>query len=466
VLSTLGTLTGGAVRFLYNVVVGNVRGPAFLGVVGSALSTAMFAAVVYPQAVATAATTFVSRAGGRTDDEKDPPEAVAWYLAKHLVLVAVAVGAGAGVAAWLLTRRGPTFALVTGLLTVAYSAYIFGRSVQFATYRARRAVFADVVSGLVALTLLALVLVQELDDLVLLPLALGYGAAAALTWPRRSGPISRELRTELRRFVAIGSVGAVASGGFLQLSMVAAKLLGTSEDAGLYAAALSIATPLSMISTAIAMVVVPAMGAAVGRSDVTGFRQVVDRAARGVSALALAGFGTIAALSPVLVAVFYPDGYGGAVPLLAVLAAAMLCLTSRMPVTNALAVRSPAGIRTTTTVSLAATLLGIAVWSAAGPHFGVAAVALGVLAGNVLALVWLTLAVARQESMNWLFPALRHGIVLLLAVALSALVALVDLSRAASIGATLVYLVLWFALVGVPDRAAVLGLLGSGRGRV
>ncbi len=458
-------MTGGVVRFLYNVVIGNVRGPAFLGIVGSALSTAMFAAVVYPQAVATAATTFVSRAGGRPEEAQDRPEAVAWYLAKHLVLVALFVGAGAGVAAWLLTQRGALFAFATGLLTVGYSAYIFGRSVQFATYRARRAVVADAVSGLVALALLVLVLLRELDDLVLLPLALGYGAAAAITWPRRSGPISRELRTELRRFIAIGSVGAVASGGFLQLSMVAAKILGSPDDAGLYAAALSIATPLSMVSTAIAMVVVPAMGAAVGRSDITGFRQVVDRAARGVSALALAGFGMIAALSPVLVALFYPDGYSGAVPLLAVLAAAMLCLTSRMPVTNALAVRSPVGIRTTTTVSLAATALGIAVWALAGPRFGVAAVAVGVLAGNVLALVWLTATVARQESMPWLSATLRHGVVLVLAVLLAVVVALVDLSVGASVVVAAAYLALWAVLVAVPDRGALLGLLGAGRGR-
>ncbi|QAY68920.1 lipopolysaccharide biosynthesis protein [Xylanimonas protaetiae] len=461
-LSTAGTIASGVVRLLYNVLLGNLRGATFLGNASSALSVAMFAAIVQPQAVATAATTFVPRAAGASPRHQDcdAAPAVAWYLARYLVSAAALVGIGAGATAYFVLATGPTAAVMTALVTIGYSAYIFARALQFATFRAVRAARADLVAGVVALALLVAFLTLHLDSLILLPLALGYGVAASSIWPRRDTRISPGLRAELRRFIAIGSIGALATGGFLQLSMITARVIGTSEQAGQYAAALSLATPLSMLSTAISMVVVPAMGAAVGGSDDARFRHLVDEAVRGVSAVSLAGFGLVAGLSSIIVPLLYRDGFEDAAPVLAILAVAMLTMTATMPLMNALIVRSPRGVRTTTVISVIATVLGVVVWAAFGPRYGITAVAFGVLAGNVTALASMGVLVARAERFDWRGLALRHGVVLVATAALAIHGAATNEGIILTLGMTLAVLALWSVLVAMPDRAAILGLLG------
>src|SRR5690606_36015248 len=103
--------------------------------------------------------------------------------------------------------------------------------------------------------------------------SLGAGDAAETT-------LSRTLRREIDHFVLFGLAGAVAVTGFLQLSMVVARLVDSDAQAGQYAAALSLATPASLLAGSMSLVLFPAMAESWGRGDLESFRRQGDEAMR------------------------------------------------------------------------------------------------------------------------------------------------------------------------------------------
>ena len=71
-LSTLGILVQGGVRFVFSVLVGNAFGTLVLGAANAAISLALFASLVHPSAAAQTATKFVARSVGRATSTAPP----------------------------------------------------------------------------------------------------------------------------------------------------------------------------------------------------------------------------------------------------------------------------------------------------------------------------------------------------------------------------------------------------------
>ncbi len=421
-LSTLGMLMSGGAQFVLSVVVGRVFGAGTLGAVRGALSLANTASLLWPSAAGQSASLFVARelaadraeVAGQVERHLTLRVALAvLVLAPTMALVSVFVlGLGWGDAAWVAA------------LVVALGAYQIARGIRFGRARVRMATVAEAANAVLSVALLAVVAWLHLPGWLLAPLVVGNAAyAVGALWQalRGAAGIDPSLRRELDLFVLWGVAGTVASTGLLQLSMVIAKAISAGHDAGLYAAAISLATPLSMVARALSMALFPEMARQLGRQDEAATRAIVDRATRGLIAVMTPGFLMLLVVAEPLVTLVYGAGFHGAVEPLRILLVAVLITTIPVAAVNSINVRGRAGVRLSALLSWVGLLLGLGLMAVLHGPFGITGVAWGYLSGvSATALVAFGL-VWRRDRHRWVWPALAVALAVGAAVALAGL---------------------------------------------
>jgi putative peptidoglycan lipid II flippase len=226
------------------------------------------------------------------------------------------------------------------------------------------------------------------------------------------------LRRELDHFVLFGIAGAVAVTGSLQLSMVVARLVDTKAEAGQYAAAMSLATPASLLAGSMSLVLFPAMAEAWGKGDREAFRRQGDHAMRLLVLAMVAVFGALVLVSRPLVRVVFGADFAHAATLLPWLLLAVLTISIGVGAVTSLTTRSQRGVVLSSAASAAGLVVGAVVWTAIAPGHGVRAVAIGYLVGTVVGTAVPIVIVWRQDRQRWGRLAART------AVGLGALVAL------------------------------------------
>ncbi|BBF98927.1 MULTISPECIES: lipopolysaccharide biosynthesis protein [Pseudonocardia] len=395
-LAVTGLVAQGVLRFATSWLVGRLAGEAELGVVASAIAAATILALLWPTSTGSAASKFLARARGA--GSIDQTRSVAAHLRRRMLL-AVLVLAAAAIPVWVYLDGGSlTGALAVALLTIGYSGYSFTRGVQFGTGQTLRATGWDVLCVALGLVTLTLMLLSGVRGVALvLPLAVAYGVYALAGWPFGGGGKPEPARRrEMDGFVALGAVGSLASAGFLQLSQIVTRLVSGDEGAGVYAAAVALATPASMLAVSLSLVLLPALSETLGRADEEAFRSRTDQANRSLAVVVVAIFGTIALCSRLLIRVVWGDAYAGAAPILAVLAVAVLFTTLGVVAVNAMTARSQRGMAINVAASLTGMAVGAGVWFVVAPSLGGIGVAAGYLAGTLViagvpvAVVWRT----------------------------------------------------------------------------
>ena len=142
-----------------------------------------------------------------------------------------------------------------------------------------------------------------------------------------AGGVDSALRRQIDHFVMFGAVSGLASGGLLQLSQIAAHNYAGPAQAGDFAAALTLATPASMLSVALSTVLVPPLVAAAGRGDRPAVHAQSDAIARRLTAIFVGLFGVLVIVSPLAIAVVWGAEYSAAAEILPVMLVAVM-LTS------------------------------------------------------------------------------------------------------------------------------------------
>jgi putative peptidoglycan lipid II flippase len=410
--STVGLIAQGVLRIATSLLVGHIAGKAELGVVASAIATALTLAVLWPTSTGSAASKFLARARGAGSTE----ETLA--IARHLRMRTVQTGLFLGALSlpiWIVIDHGTwPDALSVAALTIAYSGYSFTRGIQFGASQVPRATSWDVTTVLLGLGGLAVLLFSGVRGTVLvLPLVLTYGVYTVAGWPYAAhGRPTVARRRELDVFVLLGAVGSLASTGFLQVSQIAAKLAGGNAAAGEYAAALSLATPASLLASSLSLVLLPSLSEAWGRGDQTAFRAQTDQANRGLSVVMVAIFGSIAVCSPLIVDLIWGSRFAGVEDILPILLVAVLATNLGVTSVNALMTRSQWGNAVTSIASFAGMAVGVVIWFTVAPSMGLTGVALGYLCGTVtisaipIGIVW------RIDSHKWspLFGKIAVGV--------------------------------------------------------
>lgn len=422
-LGMAGVLLQGASRFLTNLFIGRIGGPVVLGTVASAVSTAQLLSLLWPTSTGSAASKFVARARGKQDFEE--ASAVAAHLGRR-TLQATLLLAFAAVPAWMALDRGDLIGgLWVAILVIGYSGYSFTRGLHFGSAQVPRATKWDLVTSGLGITGVLVSLHFGARGLVLLmPLAAASLIFTAACWPWKArGPIAPGLRREIDVFVALSAAGTLASAGFLQLSMITARLVGGAGDAGQYAAALALATPLSIIAQSLSLVLYPSMSEAFGRGDHNGVRRQTDQATRFLAVVMVPAFGSLALCSHLLISLVWGARFVHAGTLLPIILAAVLSTTLGVPSVNSLMSRSQDGVFIGVSASVLGLVIGATTWVLAAPQLGVLGVAIGYLAGTFTIAGVALISTWRREQQRW------RGLILRLATAVAMLVGFHTLQR-------------------------------------
>ncbi|MEV8143897.1 lipopolysaccharide biosynthesis protein [Specibacter sp. NPDC078709] len=406
----MGTLSQGLVRFLYNILLGRFLGPVALGTVNSAMSVALLLSLLWPTSSGQAATRFVAQMRGA--GKMDHAQAVANYLGRRMLgSAAVLALATVGICLTVLHADLGT-SLSAGLLLLGYATWSFTRGVQYGAGQIERAAIWDALSAAASLVMLVLVLVLGANAVLLVPLALSYGVYGIVCWPKSgSAELDKPFVKQMNRFVIYGVLGTVSSTGLLQLSMIAAKLVGSGHDAGLYAAALSLATPATMVARTLSQVLFPTMAEAGGRGDQTSMKTQTDLVTRGLLVTMLPVFGAMALAAPLMLQVLYGERFAGAAQMLSLLLIAVMFTTLPVAAVNRLNAQGIEGARFVSIVAACGLVLAVLLWVVLTPSMGVMAIVVGYLVTTVctstlpIGRIWLL------ENQKWagLFSRLAAG---------------------------------------------------------
>ncbi|MFS0729476.1 hypothetical protein ABC270_05265 [Curtobacterium sp. 1P10AnD] len=384
VLSTVSIGVQGATKLLATVVIGRVFGTEALGQSSALLSLGVFAALLWPTAAGNTASRSLAIAmrTGRSDTAVNRLLGAS-MLVSSLVLAAVTVPVAL---AW---GNGPGTVVGGVAVVVGYGLYCYARGAQLGYDRPRRVATWDGLTSLLTLGLLVLAGVARAEPFVLLPLGIGYAVFAVACWPRGTavsagGAVTRSEPTDgLLRFAAWNVLAGLTTNGLLQLSMISAQVTATPHEAGVYAAAFSLATPASMVGQAVAQVVVPGFA---HRTEASSLRSPGTlRFVIGFGAVTAVLFGLVALLAGWYLPLFYPDEGVAAVADLRYLVLGVWVFTmSLVPAALLLA----AGLsRQVALASVTGFVVGVVLMAALAPATGVSAGSTGFLVGSAVNLV-------------------------------------------------------------------------------
>ncbi|MCZ2403925.1 lipopolysaccharide biosynthesis protein [Paenarthrobacter sp. Z7-10] len=415
-MGLLGSASQGGVRFLYSVLIGRILGLAVLNTVNSAISVALLLSLLWPTSSGQAATRFVAqmRGAGRPDQAS----AVANYLGRRMLGTAVVLALAAVGFCLGILHTDLWTALCTGLLLLGYAGWSFARGVQYGANQIARAAAWDIAGSVFSVGMLLLVLLLRWEPVVLLPLALGYGIYAIICWPKPSAvPVDQTLVGDMNRFVGYGVLGTLSSTGLLQLSMIAAHLAGSAIQAGLYATALSLATPATMLARTLSQVIFPIMAEAGGRGDARGLRGQTDTMTRGLIVVMVPIFGALSLASDAVLYICYGERFLGARYLLPILLMAVMFTTMPIASVNRLNSVGVKGARFVSGTAAAGLLLSVALWLILIPGLGVMGIAVGYLVSSAAVAAVLIGLSWRLDKQSWsgLFLRLFAGLCLLTA---------------------------------------------------
>lgn len=403
-LATVGIGVQGVAKLLVTVVVGRVFGTETLGQTTALLSLSVFVALLWPNAAGNTASRFLAIAlrGRRSDAAVNRLLGVS-MLVSSVVLAAVTVPIAL---AW---GNGPGMVLGGAAVVVGYGLYCYARGAQLGYDRAPRVALWDSVTSVLALGLLVVACVARLEPFVLLPLAIGYTVFAIACWPRGNGfsPASHEPAAGVLGFAAWNVLAVVTSNGLLQLTMISAQVTSSAHDAGVYAAAFTLATPASMLGQALGQVLVPAFA---HRTDGGSLR---SRGALllgvGFAAASAVVFGLVALLAGWFLPIVYPaEGAAAVADLRYLMVAVWVFTVGLVPAALLLAAGRS---RQVALASVAGFVVGAGLMAVLGPVAGVAGGTTGFLVGsavNLVAVVGLGVRPVRPNTSVRRRPAADH----------------------------------------------------------
>lgn len=398
ILSIAGVLAQGLSRFAYTAIIGRALGADVLSSVNVAFAVSILLSLLWPTAAGNAAAAFLqpgARAVGRALQQQ--LGIVALPLAAIAALIAMFLGGGAGQA------------ISVALLTLAWSAYIFARGARMGLGQVAAAARWDLITAVVSIGLLIVVLITDRIELLLVPAIIGYGifAATGLIAIHRSAPVAGGLRSRvpsLFPFVVWSSLALIATNGLMQVSMVVAFAFDPPARSGQFAAALALATPISMITQAVTQALLPRF-AEWDTHDPHRRGSQFRRTLLVLGIVMALGCGAVALLMPWVLPLFFGPRFVAAVPMAQLLMIAVFGFSLAITVAAYLAATSRA--RLATVLAGSGSLVGLAVMLSIAPAAGgVVAAISGVGIGTVVSAIALAIPAVRDTGR----PGLPHAL--------------------------------------------------------
>lgn len=398
-LTVLAVFVQGLTRLGYSILVGRLLGQQALSDVTTVIALASLLVLLWPQAGGTTVSKFTAMARSRQDPAEQA--AVGAFAARNVAAATTVLAVVAAVWAAFSLHLPWHYAVSAGMLLIALSAYNFVRGVRTGNNQFVTTTAWDTISSVISLTSLSLVLLAGWTPWLLAPLILGYLSYALPAWPRRSSTaLDPALRREMLVFTAWTSAHLLTSTGLLQLSVIIGRTVDDSDAHGLYAAAVALATPASMLSGSMLTALSPSVARMYGSGDLEGLRSQVDRIMRIMVTVFLPVFAVGIFWADTLLRVVYGPKFVEGAPMLVLLFAAV-SFTSFNAANSRLSGTVSWGVRVLALANGAGLVVGVATIYVLAPTMGVTASAVGYLAGTALAAVVPLVVVWRMDAMPW-----------------------------------------------------------------
>lgn len=365
-LAFVSTFSQGASRLVWNVLIGRFGGPGLLGVTQSAMATASLGSLFLPASAGSAASKYVAYFRGK--GETQTARAVASFIATRALLATAIISCGALGALVLLQHAELDVAFVSLALIIGVSGQVFVRGLHYGAGQVRRQAAWDVISGVVSTMLVLGLLVFGVRSVwILMPVAIANLLFTVVSWPRGSSHgLGRQIRREIDGFLLLGVVGTVASSGFLQSAVLAARATNGTNYAGEFAAALSLVTPISLIAVTISLVLFPAMAAEHGSGVPFAVRDRTSVSTQYLITIMVGLFLAIGILSGPLTALVWGPKFKEADEILLFLLLAVVLNAISMPSVSALTSRSNRGMAISAGSSVVGLVSGVITWIVLG----------------------------------------------------------------------------------------------------
>lgn len=401
-MALIGVLSQGAIRFIASFAIGIQAGAGALGIFAAQTSLAQLLSLFWPTTNGSAASKYVAGALGR--ESVDDALAVTHHLTKRTAQSLVPLVATGWAYGYFGLGLDPRALLSISFLLCGLAAYLLVRGVLFGLGRVTRSAVSDVATSLMAIVGIAVLLALGVDTtLLLLPMAFCYLAYAAMNYPwgHDFPKIDPQASREVDKFVGLAVAGSVASSGFLQMAMLVAKHFGNSDGAGQFAAALTLATPLSLLGSTMVLVLLPRMSRTLGEGGTTSLVLITDKTNHVASASMVVLFTPAVIAGPALSQLFWPEEFSDVSSLIPMLLFAVLANSLGIVCVNALVTRSFRTQRLMTLACYAGMALGVGTWIIAIPWLGVTGVAWGYLVGTAAIAFFAVVLEWRLGAHHW-----------------------------------------------------------------
>lgn len=397
-LITIG-LQGGT-RFASNWLIGIFSSAVVLGAVASATALAFTLNTLWPASTQPAASKFLARARGAGDDSQI--HAVARHLGGRVLLV-TGILAVAAPFAWTTFDGGrPWEGLCISGIVLTVGTSQFARGIHFGAGQIARGTRVDVLTSAVGIAAtLTLLLLGVRSVLLTLPLTVTMGTYSVLCWPWTAhGRPDKALRREIDHFVTIAALGSIASAGMLQIAQVVARGISVTA-AGQLAPALQLVTPLSIITTALTLVLYPSLARAYGAGDHASVSRQTDLTTRAFLAVMVPLFGTIALVARPLIDLVWLGKYPGSAYLMPMFAVALLVQSIATPSVSAITSGPHRQMYYSLALSQAGLLVAVLGWVLLVPNVGLAGVGLAYTTGSLVTSFGMIAVAWRLGHQQW-----------------------------------------------------------------
>ncbi len=415
----VGVVAQGGFRVLTNVLIGRAAGTVVLGQAAGLIAAAQVLTLLGPTSLAAAQTRFVASEGS---------EQARTAIVRHVRRRVLQVGAliiAAAMFVWGEALAAPAEELVAlAGLASGLMAYALAKSHLLGLGRVRRLVASEVVTAALGLGLVLTMSVMGVRDIRLVwPVAASAWSCAVLMWLQvRSTCDERHSYPDVDKFAALGVLGTMVSAGFMQGSvLLAAKGIG-GEQAGYYAAAFALATPLSLLTTSIGTVLFPAFAGSL--SDSARTRHLLFRGLQVMIGVLVPPLVFVMFLSPEITRMVWGPEFTAASSILPVLICAIGFMGFGVPGSQALTSTGVSGMRTSVWIGALGASTGMMAWLLLVPRLGVQGVGIGYAVGAGITSLLPMIVMARRLGLPWVDRCLRGWIVLTLASLVSVLLIL------------------------------------------
>ncbi len=404
ILSFLTIGLQGVTRFVSNWLIGVLRPPVALSMVSSATAIAFTLHNLWTSSASPAASKFIARARGKDDDTE--VHAVAAHLRRRVLQVGAFLAFLAPFAWWFVWQRfygGEWWeGLCVSAIVLSVGASQFARGVHFGAAQVARGTRVDMVTSVVGIGSTVLLLALGVQGILLtVPLSLTMGVYAVLCWPWTAhGVPERKLRSEIDKFVLFGALGSIASAGMLQISMSVATSLG-EQSRDMYAPALQLVTPLSMIAQAMTLVLYPSMAQAQGAGDLDRLRRQTDLTTRMFVTGLVPIFGAMAIASRPVVALVWVGRHPGAELVMPAFCLALLATNLASPSVSAVTSGEHRNMWYSMLLAQAGLVVAIISWIVVGGSRGAVGVGVGYALGALTTATGLFVVAWRLTRQRW-----------------------------------------------------------------